>query len=333
MQIYRKIFSDLCKNEPMKRSGFSLFPLIFLILAFPGTLQAQTEEKPYVNSHFIRVDSMLLHYRDWNGNLAHPKGKVLLIHGFIGSTYCWRMNVEALAAEGYKVIAVDLPSFGYSDRSVTFNQSQSNRGLLLWHLLDSIDRGDTARWHIAGHSMGGGTAEAMALLRPEKCQSLMIVAGMVFLKNTNLETQFTLLARQKQYKQIMISFMEKQLITYNSVRNAIKKNYRYMPDSTVVMNYLTPLLREGTAPAVLNVWAKAQETVPLSAENLKNLPVMLVWGNKDKTIYLRNGKRFAEKVPNAELIIINRAGHDPMETHPDVFNAIYLSFLKRTSTR
>ncbi len=77
--------------------GFTLFPLIFLILAFPGTLQAQTEEKPYVNSHFIRVDTILLHYRDWNGNLAHPKGKVLLIHGFIGSTYCWRMNVEALA--------------------------------------------------------------------------------------------------------------------------------------------------------------------------------------------------------------------------------------------
>jgi len=303
--------------------------MILWVLWMPGALQSQGPGKPYINSYFITIDSIRVHYREWNRDLANPRGKVLLIHGFIGSTYCWRMNADALAAEGYRVIAVDLPSFGYSARSLTFNQSQSSRGTLLWRLLDSIDGNDTTRWHIAGHSMGGGTAEAMALLRPHRTKSLLIVDGMVFFKNTNIESQFTILARQKQYKQIMVSFMEKNLITYKSVRNAIRKNYRYTPDSTVVMNYLTPLLQEGTAPSVLNVWANAQEIVPLNADSLKTVPLLLIWGNKDRTIYLRNGKRFAGRIPHAELIIINKAGHDPMETNPDVFNAIYLSFLNR----
>ncbi len=302
--------------------------LLFLwLMTLPGI--AQFPEKPYANSHYLTIDSVLLHYRVWNGNLPDPSGHVILIHGFIGSTYCWRMNADALAAEGYRVIAVDLPSFGYSARSLTFNQSQSSRGLLLWHLLDSIDGDRPEKWNICGHSMGGGSAEAMALIRPQQTRSLMIVAGMVFIKNNNIETQFTLLAKQKQYNQIMVSYMERSLITYKSVRNALKKNYRHVPDSTVVMNYLKPLLFEGTAPSVLNVWANAREIMPLNADSLKPIPVMLVWGNKDRTIYLRNGRRFAEKVPHAELIIINRAGHSPMETHPDMFNSIYLSFLKR----
>lgn len=303
--------------------------VIALLCILPSMTMAQEPEKPFTNSNFAIIDSMEIHYRVWYPNLAVPLGKILLIHGFIGSTYCWRMNVEALAEAGYKVVAIDLPAFGYSARSLAFNQSQSNRGLLLWKLLDTIDQGDTTRWHICGHSMGGGAAEAMALLKPERTRSLSIVAGMVFIKNTNMETQFSIIARQKQYNQILVSYMKKNMITYKSVRNSLRRNFRYMPDSTVVMNYLTPLLREGTAQCILNVWARAKEVVPLNAEGLKPTPVLLIWGNKDRTIYLRNGKRFAEKVPHSELIIINKAGHDPMETHPDAFNGILLSFLAK----
>jgi len=309
-----------------------LFILIFqcLLTIFSN---AQESLKPFSNSHFLTIDSIELHVRIWNENLSVTRGKVLLIHGFIGSTFCWRMNVEALAAAGYKVVAVDLPSFGYSARSLTFNQSQSSRGSLLWRLLDSLDCGDTTRWNICGHSMGGGTAEAMALLRPERTQTLTIVAGMVFIHNTNREAQFTILARQKQYKKIMVSYMEKRLITYKSVRNAVKKNYRYIPDSTVVINYLTPLLREGTAGSILNVWAKAREITPLNADGLKNIPVLVIWGKKDRTIYLRTGKHFVKHVPHAQLVVIHRSGHDPMETQPDLFNSLFVGFLSRYNTQ
>ncbi|MEI6434614.1 MAG: alpha/beta hydrolase [Bacteroidota bacterium] len=305
--------------------------LFFLFILFISNEAAysQNSQKPYSNSHFLTIDSLELHFRTWNENISPARGKVLFIHGFIGSTYCWRMNVDALSAAGYKVVAVDLPSFGYSVRSLTFNQSQSSRGKLLWHLLDSLDGGDTTRWNICGHSMGGGTAEAMALLHPEKTKTLTIVDGMIFIHNSNHEAQFTILARQKHYKKIMLSYMKKRLITYKSVRNAIKKNYRYMPDSTVVMNYLTPLLREGTAGSILNVWANAKEITELYADGLKNIPVLVVWGKHDRTIYLRTGKRLVKHVPHAQLVVIHAAGHDPMETHPDIFNSLLVGFLNR----
>jgi pimeloyl-ACP methyl ester carboxylesterase len=307
----------------------NLIIFLLLISSFGNVAFGQESEKPYSNSHFLTIDSVELHFRVWNDHLASPRGKVILIHGFIGSTYCWRMNVDALAASGYKVVAVDLPSFGYSSRSLTFNQSQSSRGTLLWHLLDSLDRGDTTKWSICGHSMGGGTAEAMALLKPERTKTLTIVDGMIFIKNSNTVSQFSILARQKQYNKIIVSYMEKNLITYNRVRKAIKKNYRYEPDSSVVQNYLTPLLREGTAKSILNVWAKAKESTPLDVEGIKNIPALVIWGKHDRTIYLRTGKRFVNHVPHAQLVVIHNAGHDPMETHADIFNSLLLGFLDR----
>lgn len=299
---------------------------LFLIILLSCAV-AQIPDKPYPNSHFETVDSVRFHYRVFNESLPRPKGKIVLIHGFIGSTYCWRENYEALVNAGYSVVAVDLPSFGFSDRSLWINQSQSNRARLIWDLLSTIDGNDTTRWNLVGHSMGGGTVEAMALLNPQRTKSLTVVDGMLFLKNNTIEAQFTILARNKQYNKIMVSYMEKNLITYNSVRKAIKKNYRYDPDSSVVLNYLGPLLLDGTAESVMNVWANAREIKQLRAEDLKNLPVLVIWGNKDKTINMRTGKRFKHHVPHSELIVIPGAGHDPMETHPEKFNKILLDFL------
>jgi pimeloyl-ACP methyl ester carboxylesterase len=80
---------------------------------------------------------------------------------------------------------------------------------------------------------------------------------------------------------------------------------------------------------VLNVWTNAKEVRSLHADSLKGIPVLVVWGKKDRTIYLRTGKRFVAHVPHAELIVIHGAGHDPMETHPDIFNSLLTGFLKR----
>jgi pimeloyl-ACP methyl ester carboxylesterase len=51
---------------------------------------------------------------------------------------------------------------------------------MLWKLLFSIDDGDSGKWNLCGHSMGGGTAEAMALLEPQRTHTLTIANGMVF---------------------------------------------------------------------------------------------------------------------------------------------------------
>jgi 2-hydroxy-6-oxonona-2,4-dienedioate hydrolase len=305
-----------------------LFILIFIVLDI-GFLKAQDIAKPFNNSHFITVDSVNFHYRIWNDTVDNPIGKVVLIHGFMGSTFSWRENYDTLAKSNYKIIAVDLPGFGYSDRSLKVNQSQSNRARLLWDLLTELDQGDTVKWNLVGHSMGGGTAEAMALMRSERTRSLTIVDGMVFLKNENVQGAFVTASKNKQYNKVVSALVEKNVLTYNRVEKLFKKNFGYIPDSSVVMGYLTPLLIEGSAESVLSVFSNSKEIINLDIRELEKLPVLVIWGENDRTISLSRGKRFVKNVPNAELKIIPGSRHDPMETNPEEFNTHLIFFLNK----
>ena len=41
---------------------------------------------------------------------------MLLCHGFPESWYSWRNQIEPLAAAGFRVVAIDLPGYGRSDK-------------------------------------------------------------------------------------------------------------------------------------------------------------------------------------------------------------------------
>jgi len=289
--------------------------------------------KPFENSHFVRVDSITIHYRIWNEQALHPKGKVILIHGFCGSTFSWRNNFDTLVKAGYKVVAVDLPGFGYSMRSPRLNQSQSYRAYLIWGLLKTIDGADSSRWNIVGHSMGGGTAEAMALMKPEKTQSLTIVDGMIFITNDNILLPVEGLTNHPIYRRILLNYTEKSYLSFNKFRRELKSTYGFLPDTATVNGYLIPLLIDGTAETVVNILSNAREIQTFHASGLKRLPVLVIWGKKDHTIRLKNGKRLKRTVPSIELKVIPTAYHMPMETHVSVFNQLLVEFLDRNNTQ
>ena len=308
-------------------SLFCFLFILYFIDPYLSNLSAQELAKPFSNSHFITVDSVNFHYRIWNGTLKQPKGKIVLIHGFMGSSFAWRENFDTLMKSGYKIIAIDLPGFGYSDRNLKVNQSQSNRARLLWDLLAELDQGDTVKWNLVGHSMGGGTIEAMALLRPERTKTLTIVDGMVFLKNENIQGAFVTWSKNKQYNKVVSALVEKDVFIYSRIERLLRKNYGYIPDSSIVKGYLDPLLIYGSAESVLSVFSNSREIIHLNVQELDKLPVLVIWGKKDRTIYLRRGKRFVRNIPMAELKIIPESRHDPMETNPREFNEHLIRFL------
>jgi len=320
----------------MKR--FIIILCYFLIIVIHGFTQNKipvnvenSSSKPFSNSRFIVVDSVRFHFRTWNDQLSAPKGKVLLIHGFIGSTFCWRENIDPLVREGYEVVAVDLPGAGYSDRNLRVNQSQSNRARLLWDFLSLIDRSDSSRWNIVGHSMGGGTAEAMSLLKPGRINSLTIVDGMVFIRNKNLTGSFVLMTRMKEYNKVLVALTKKQVIDFDKLQRALKKLYGYLPDSIIVEGYLKPLRIKGSAESILNIFANAKEIRHLHSDSLSELHILVVWGKKDRTIRLVSAKRFINTFPAIDLKIIAGARHSPMETHPAIFNCYLLEFLNKNN--
>jgi len=298
-----------------------------------GPHEGEIPTRPFENSHFALIDSLRIHYRTWNGEDKNHRGKVLLIHGFCGSTFCWRNNYDALVHAGYLVVAVDLPGFGYSERSAKVNQSQSNRARMIWELLSMIDRQDTSKWNIVGHSMGGGTAEAVALTNPERTKTLTIVDGMIFIKNENVNLSVVGLVNHPVYKKLLLSYTEHSYLSFNNFRRELKGTYGFLPDTLTVNGYWEPLQIDGTAETVVNLLANSNEIRDLDVRGLNRLPVLAIWGKKDRTIRLKNAKKLKRAVPSMELKVIPDARHMPMETHPEAFNRMLIEFLDKNNNR
>ncbi len=98
---------------------------------------------------------------------------VVLLHGFPEFWWSWRHQLPALAARGYRAVAVDLRGYGDTDKPP--------RGYDLWTLAGDVSGligalGES-RAHVVGHDWGGIIAWTLAALHPRRVRSVTAVAA------------------------------------------------------------------------------------------------------------------------------------------------------------
>ncbi len=96
---------------------------------------------------------------------------VVLAHGFPESWYSWRLQLEALAAAGYRAVAPDMRGFGHTDKPPS-----SDDYTMLHHVGDIVGLLDALKAPTAvvvGHDWGGPVAWNCALLRPDRFRGVV----------------------------------------------------------------------------------------------------------------------------------------------------------------
>jgi pimeloyl-ACP methyl ester carboxylesterase len=103
---------------------------------------------------------------------------VLLLHGFAESMHCWRAQVSALAAAGYRAVAP-------SQRGYSPGARPDTRDIANYHIERLMDdamaiaaacgHGDR-RFHLVGHDWGGSIAWALADRTPQRLASLTVLS-------------------------------------------------------------------------------------------------------------------------------------------------------------
>jgi pimeloyl-ACP methyl ester carboxylesterase len=74
---------------------------------------------------------------------------------------------------------------------------------------------------------------------------------------------------------------------------------------------------------------KTSRSIPVERLSEISSPVLAVWGADDSWVPVEQSVRLMELIPQAEVHVMEQAGHVPMETHPDAYSAIVLGFLDR----
>ena len=318
------------------KHGLKVILILLLLIAIVPYLiplsKAEQPQYPFENSHHYDNEETTIHYRVYEPDPELALGKILLIHGLGGSTFSYEKNAPILAQAGYLVITVDLPGFGYSSRNINEDHAQTTRATQLWQLLDEIDQkslykgSQTSSWHIGGHSMGGGTAAAMAFIRQDDVASLILIDGALF--ENNRSTTFVTLPIISRIIQVLL---EHVLIKPERIESFLTSAYGQQPTEEQVLGYYTPLSLNGTARSALSLLKTAKNIPEENLSELK-LPILALWGEDDAWVPLDSTIKIKDLMPQTQITVIKGAGHVPMETHSEEFNQILQQWLTSNST-
>jgi pimeloyl-ACP methyl ester carboxylesterase len=256
-------------------------------------------------SHFAVVDGVRMHYQEKGSGTP-----LVLIHGYTSSTYSWKDVFEPLSQK-YRVIAVDLKGFGFSEKP-DGDYSRRAQAILVGHLLEQL-KIDKA-W-ICGNSMGGETAINVALQFPERVAGLVLIdsAGIVVPGATSLVPWYLSIPV---VNRLLSAFA---LIPDKLVREGLGKSFydpsKITPDR--VAYYHRPLKTRGGQLAAMRARA-AFGNFPVEPELGKiKVPTLLIWGAEDNVIPLEAGRKINSLIKESKLVVVDQCGHVPQEEMPE----------------
>ncbi|HXE57284.1 MAG TPA: alpha/beta hydrolase [Gemmatimonadales bacterium] len=234
---------------------------------------------------------------------------VVLIHGYGESLLSFRSIFDRLAAR-YRVVALDLPGFGLSDKP----EGPYDFPTMAWRLRDFLGRWTDGPVAVVGHSMGGQLAAALALAEPVRVVATVLIAPAGH----------------------GIAPLAQRLAA--PVREALGW-------VDLVSGYLLPLhdaawLREpddwadyspGADPGYRRAAVAVLEQFDFAAlrDRYAELrqPTLIVWGRLDPTIPVAVGERLASLVPCNRFVVLEHTLHRPHQALPDTVAAEVEAFI------
>lgn len=294
-------------------------PFLLLALSLAGCASLRPFEeirREVPEDRFLRIGDQLVHIEQ-----AGEGAPVVLIHGFGGSTYSWRKVMPGLA-ESFRVVAIDLSGFGYTQRPRRpESYSREAQGELVLRIMDALGM---ERAHLIGHSYGGGITLWLARYHPERVRSMVLVDSSAPTYANDRRSRLAAL------RPVTSLFLRSWVLRPATVRKALLRSFyddsRVTPE--LVQAYYERLRVEGVADAYYGLTAPNRGPAePVRLEEIRT-PALILWGRHDVVIPLAGGQRAATMLPRATLVVMEKSGHLPMEEQPEEFLQAVVPFLK-----
>lgn len=256
---------------------------------------------------FIEVEGGRLHVVELGAADAPP---VLLLHGASGNLADMRVALGDLLAQRYRVILVDRPGHGWSDRPGGATDALPSSQAKLIH--QALTRLGVKRPIVVGHSWSGALATAYALAYPDEVRSLILLAPVTHpwpggIGWINDVVAFPVIGPLIARTLILPSgyFLLKPGVAGVFRPDMPPENYG---ERTGVAMLLRPreFIANAQDLAQLKEFVRAQS--PRYGE-LK-MPVTIIAGDKDPVVYTDiHSRAIARQVPQAKLEVLPGTGH------------------------
>jgi pimeloyl-ACP methyl ester carboxylesterase len=259
---------------------------------------------------------------------AQPKGAkpLVFVHGLSGSWPNWLEQLPVFARD-HQVIALDLPGFGYSPMPAE-KLSIAGYARLVDGLLDRLGIDAAA---VVGNSMGGFVGAELAIAFPQRVERLVLVSAAGISTYQPRGSAQALPALRRVERIVMASGAWTA-----SKSDTVARRARLRELTLRVVARHPEQLDAALAAEQLRGAGKPGFLQGLEAvfdyeirERLGEIacPTLIVWGDSDRLINVRDADVFAELIPNARKVLFADTGHVAMLERPDEFNRLLAEFL------
>lgn len=237
---------------------------------------------------------------------------ILFIHGLGSNTLGWQYQIEFFS-KYYKVFVYDVRGHGQSDRQ-NFPYSVKMFSDDCFLFINEVIKEPT---HIVGLSMGGIIAFQLAVEHADVILKLVIVNSIPEFKVDSPRLKIKLLSRifitRLLGMKAIGKILSKQLLSGNK-KEELRKNFVVEWSKNDKKSYLNAI-------NAMVGWSVASHL-----KNIKNTTLIISSEFDYTPVSLK--KYYADKMPNAELVIIKNCKHALPVENPKEFNETILNFLK-----
>lgn len=244
-----------------------------------------------------------------------PRGAVVLLHDLPGGAFVWEPLMASLAATGRAVYAFDMLGYGQSDKPWPSDTSIWGHADCLSYAFETLGLRDIV---LVGFGVGGGVAQTLATrLTRERVAKLALINSYAYqmafapdwpvpemVKHQDLEAPL-------HYSADQVTSELRQTLPAGAARGLSQARLdAYINEwhSTLGKNMLLQHIRS-LNPLYMN--AVASDVTAL------DLPLLLIWGEKDAITPPALGQRIAHEARQGTLETVAGAGHMILDDNPD----------------
>lgn len=308
--------------------------IVVVLVGFRGAAALREnlspEEAAPAGALFATVDGLKIHYQIWGPQDGPP---LLLFHGTASWAETYRDIAVPLGDQGFRVIAPDMPPFGYSQRPVDQDYSRAAHAKRVLGFADALG---LRHFSVGVHSYGGGGVIEAAFEAPDRIDALILLDVALGLGRTEAPTMpFAALLNLRWPRDLLTaSTFTNPLMVGPGLRSFIENDDVVTAERIAI--YARPLNVEGTTDAVghwlfSGLFNDERKSLAANLANFRTFtpPVLVIWGRDDTTTPLAQGEEIAALFPHAELAVLDGVNHIPQVERPHDVVRLIANFLKR----
>lgn len=263
------------------------------------------------------VDGLRINYHD-----AGQGDPLLLLHGSgpgVSAWANWRLVIPELAQAGRRVIAPDIPGFGYSDPLPEFSMEAWLRSV--HGLLDHLG---LRRVSVVGNSFGGSLALHMAYRDPELVERLAVMGtgGVAFDLTDGLDEVWGYEPSVEAMHRLLEIFAFDQAF---ATRELAELRYRASSRDGAHEAY------SALFPAPRQRWVDAMALTPDELSTIE-VPCLLIHGAEDRVVPTSTTLSLIHQLPNARAHLFGKCGHWVQIERTAEFVALLDNWFSTTTT-